>query len=60
MQLKEATERQKAIRSFIAINKIQMKKPSPWFTSKILATDVALANARLAALAKKARSKSRS
>jgi len=42
-----------AIRGFLALNKKRKEHPSLWLTEKVLATDFALAYARLAALAQK-------
>lgn len=54
-QMSEGTDatREEAIRSFIALNEKRKEHPSIWLTEKILATDSALAYARLAALAQK-------
>ncbi|NOS87050.1 MAG: hypothetical protein HOP34_00670 [Methylococcaceae bacterium] len=55
MQLSEGTDatREEAIHTFLALNEKRKNRPSKFFTEKILATDSALAYARLAALAQK-------
>lgn len=55
MQMSEGTDasREEAIHNFLAQNEKRKEQPSIWLTEKILATDSALAYARLAALAQK-------
>ena len=55
MQFSEGTDatREEAIHTFLALNEKRKTRPSEFFTEKILATDSALAYARLAALAQK-------
>ena len=55
MQMSEGTDatREEAIRGFLALNEKRKEHPSLWLTEKVLATDFALAYARLAALAQK-------
>jgi len=55
VQMAEGTDatREEALRSFLAFIEKRRGNESPWFTEKIYATDSALANARLFALAKK-------
>jgi hypothetical protein len=55
VQMAEGTDatREEALRGFLAFIEKRRGHESPWFTEKIYATDSALANARLSALAKK-------
>jgi arginine utilization protein RocB len=55
MQFDEGTDatREEAIHTFLALNEKRKTRPSELFTQKMLATDSALAYARLAAFARK-------
>ncbi|MCB1809825.1 MAG: hypothetical protein KDJ99_33065 [Candidatus Competibacteraceae bacterium] len=55
MQMSEGTDatREEAIHAFLALVEKRSEQSNAFFTKKIIATDSALANARLAALAKK-------
>ena len=55
VQMSEGTDatREEALRGFLAFIEKRRGHQSPWFTEKIYATDSALANARLSALARK-------
>lgn len=55
VQMAEGTDatREEALRGFLAFIEKRRGHESPWFTEKVYATDSALANARLFALAKK-------
>jgi hypothetical protein len=55
MQMSEGTDasREEALHAFLALNEKRRVRPSEFFTERILATDSALAYARLAALAQK-------
>jgi len=55
MQFSEGTDaaREEVIHTFLALNEKQKARPSEFFTERMLATDSALAYARLAALAQK-------
>ncbi|MHB8914365.1 MAG: hypothetical protein ACYC4K_00980 [Thiobacillus sp.] len=55
MRFSEGTDasREEAIRTFLVLNEKLKTRPSEFFTEKILATDSALAYARLAAQAQK-------
>lgn len=54
-QFSEGTDatREEAVHSFLALNERRKARPNEFFTEKVLATDSALAYARLAALAQK-------
>ena len=55
VQMAEGTDatREEALRGFLAFMEKRRGQESPWITEKVYATDSALANARLFALAKK-------